>query len=72
MCNCNQTRASYAAPNNSAHKALVAVKRTQNNPLVLQGKFTGRLYKFRNINDVCWVDQRDVGVLQGVQGLQIV
>lgn len=71
MCNCNQKRAMYSQASNPNFKGLVKVKLTENNPLVLNGDVTGRTYIFRNLNDINWVDNRDVISMKGINGLQI-
>lgn len=71
MCNCNQKRAMYSQANNASPKGMVKVKLTENNPLVLNGDVTGRTYIFRNLNDINWVDNRDVLSMKDINGLQI-
>lgn len=71
MCNCNQQRTVYLSDNNQSQKGMVKVKLIQNNPMVLNGNITGRMYVFRNINDCNWVDKRDVMSMKEINGLQI-
>jgi hypothetical protein len=71
MCNCNQKRAMFSSGNNQSQKGMVKVKLIQNNALVLNGAITGRMYVFRNINDINWVDKRDAISMKETNGLQI-
>jgi len=71
MCNCNQQRAIYSTDINRSQKELVKVKLIQNNPLVLNGNITGRNYVFSKINDINWVDRRDVISMKETTGLQV-
>lgn len=71
MCNCNQKRAMYSSENNQSQKGVVKVKLIENTPMVLKGNITGRMYVFRNINDLNWVDKRDVMSMKEINGLQI-
>jgi len=50
---------------------MVKVKLIENSALVLNGDVTGRMYIFRNINDINWVDKRDAISMKGTKGLQI-
>lgn len=71
MCNCNQQRSMYSQVNNPTPKGMVKVKLTGNKPLVLNGDVTGRTYIFRNLNDINWVDNRDVMSMKDINGIQI-
>ncbi len=71
MGNCNQKRAIYSSGNNKSQKGMVKVKLTENTPMVINGNITGRLYVFGNINDINWVDERDVMSMKEINGLQI-
>jgi hypothetical protein len=71
MCNCNQQRAAYTSQNNPAQKGMVKVTLIENKPLVLNGDITGRMYVFRNINDVNWVDRRDAISMRKIKEIQI-
>jgi hypothetical protein len=71
MCNCNQQRAMYTSENKQLQKGTVKVMLVNNTPMVLNGDVTGRMYIFRNINDVNWVDRRDAISMKGINGLQI-
>lgn len=71
MCSCNQKRAIYSSENNRLQKGMVIVKLTENTPMVLNGNITGRMYVFTNINDLNWVDERDVMSMKEINGLQI-
>ncbi|HKR04938.1 MAG TPA: hypothetical protein VJY62_09900 [Bacteroidia bacterium] len=71
MCNCNQQRAAYTSENNPAQKGMVKVKLIENKPLVLNGDITGRMYVFRNINDINWVDRRDAISMKKIKEIQI-
>lgn len=72
MCNCNQQRSMYSQSNKQTPIGMVKVKLTENKPLVLNGDITGRTYIFRNLNDIHWVDKRDVMSMKNISGLQIV
>jgi len=71
MCNCNQKRAMYSSEIAQLQKGMVKVKLIQNNPLLLNGNITGRIYVFKEINDINWVDRRDVMSMKETTGLQI-
>ena len=71
MCNCNQKRALYSSKEDPAQKGMVKVKLVENNPLVVNGNITGRMYVFRNINDINWVDKRDATAIKKINGLQV-
>jgi hypothetical protein len=71
MCNCNQQRAAYSAATAQPQKGAVKVKLTRNSPLVLNGNITGRTYEFKKINDINWVDRRDMISMNGIAGLQV-
>ena len=72
MCNCNQKRAFYSTGNDQSQKGMVKVKLVQNNALELNGAITGRMYIFRNLNDINWVDKRDAINMKEINGLQII
>jgi hypothetical protein len=71
MCNCNQKRTQYASQSNATPKGMVKVKLITNNPMVLTGDVTGRMYAFRTLDDINWVDRRDALGMKDVEGLQI-
>ncbi len=71
MCNCNQQRKSYSSGNTPSQTGIVKIRLTENNPVVLNGDITGRMYVFRNINDIVWVDKRDAMRMKEIKGLQI-
>jgi hypothetical protein len=71
MCNCNQKRAMYTSENNQLQKGKVKVMLINNTPMILNGNITGRMYVFRNLNDVNWVDKRDVISMKEINELQI-
>lgn len=60
MCNCNQQRTAYSGGNTSGMTGSVQVKLVAQQPLTLSGMYTGRMYVFRNVGDVNWVDKRDL------------
>jgi hypothetical protein len=72
MCNCNKKRAAYTAGNDQSRKGMVKVVLIENKPQVLNGNVTGRMYVFRSLNDLNWVDKRDVIGMEEVKGLQVV
>lgn len=72
MCNCNQKRTAYSAGSRPSQKGLVKVILTDNEPQIVNGNVTGRMYVFRNINDTNWVDNRDAISMKGIKGLQII
>ena len=71
MCNCNQKRAAFSSGNTQPQKGMVKVTLTDNTPMVLNGNITGRMYVFKKVNDLNWVDRRDVMNMHGISGLQI-
>ena len=71
MCNCNQQRATYLSENNQPPKGMVKVKLVKNNSLVVNGDVTGRMYVFRNLDDVNWVDKRDAMNMKEMNELQV-
>ncbi len=71
MCNCNQKRAIYSSEKSQLQKGMVKVKLTENTPMALNGNITGRMYVFRNMNDINWVDKRDAMDMKGINGLQV-
>ena len=74
MCNCNQKRTQYAADQSreTLPQGMVRVKLIQQVPLVLNGDITGRTYIFETLNDIQWMDKRDLASMKGLTGLQIV
>jgi hypothetical protein len=70
MCNCNQKRVAYSASKDQSKNGMVKVKLTEDNPVVFTGNITGRMYAFQNIDDIHWVDKRDV-MSMNKNGLQI-
>lgn len=62
----------YSTNNNQTQKGLVKVKLIQKNPMVLNGDITGRIYEFKNSNDVIWVDNRDAKSMDTIAGLQVI
>ena len=70
MCNCNQKRTMYSNQN-VVQKGMTKVKLIKNEPVVLSGNITGRMYVFRNINDLISMDTRDVMSMKKIDGLQI-
>jgi hypothetical protein len=71
MCNCNQQRTIYSAANNQSQKNSIKVVLIKNTPLTLNGNITGRMYIFRNLNDVVWVDKRDAIDMKNKEELQV-
>ena len=71
MCNCNRQRANYTANNIPSKKGMVKVMLIKNTPMTLNGNVTGRMYVFRNMNDIHWVDKRDAMSMQQVNELQV-
>ncbi len=72
MCNCNQQRAAYTTQRQvQPQNGLVKVKLTGNSPILVNGTITGRTYTFRKINDLNWVDRRDVISMSEIAGLQV-
>lgn len=59
MCNCNQQRAQYSADTTTVKRGMVKVQLVRDEPLSLNGDITGRMYIFRNRDDINWVDKRD-------------
>jgi Icc-related predicted phosphoesterase len=59
---------SEAAP---PQKGMVKVKLTKADALIVSGDITGRMYVFRNINDVNWVDKRDAVSMKERDELQV-
>src|SRR5689334_24960892 len=59
MCNCSKSTITYSTTEDNRRKGSVKVKLTGEKPLVLNGSITGRMYIFRNMNDINWVDRRD-------------
>ena len=71
MCNCNQQRTAYSGGNASGMTGSVQVKLVAPQPLTLSGMYTGRMYVFRNVGDVNWVDKRDLPDMEHRQELVI-
>ena len=71
MCNCNQKRAIYSSENNKSPKGMVRVILKENTPMVLNGDITGRMYVFRKVNDVNWVDRRDLMSIKEINGMEL-
>jgi hypothetical protein len=71
MCNCNQKRMMYSSVNLDQHKGLVKVKLISQTHLVLNGRVTGRMYIFRNFNDITWVDKRDLQFMKNIREIEI-
>jgi hypothetical protein len=71
MCNCNQKRTMYSSGDQESRRGMVKVKLVENNPLVLSGDITGRMYVFRYINDINWIDKRDVLSMKHIRGLEV-
>lgn len=75
MCNCNQKRAALSSTNTSHEVAPMGtrqVKLIQEGTFSITGNTTGRVYVFKKMNDVNWVDQRDLLYMQNVKGLQVI
>jgi len=72
MCNCNQKRATYLDENRNAKKGMVKVILKDNNPLVVNGNITGRMYIFKKKNDVNWIDERDIVDITGIKELRVI
>lgn len=71
MCNCNQKRAMYSSQNPQSQRGMVKVLLKENKPMVINGDITGRMYVFRKINDINWVDKRDIVGIRETTSLQI-
>ncbi|MCD4734633.1 MAG: hypothetical protein K8R53_01195 [Bacteroidales bacterium] len=50
---------------------MVKVLLKENKPMVINGDITGRMYVFRKINDINWVDKRDIVGIRETTSLQI-
>jgi hypothetical protein len=61
----------YSSQNSQLQKGTVKVILVRNTPMVVNGNVTGRMYVFRNKNDVNWVDNRDAISMKGINGLQV-
>lgn len=75
MCNCNQKRGSLSSASNNTEVAPLGsrqVKLIKEGVYTIRGNTTGRVYLFRKINDVNWVDQRDLMYMQDVKELQVI
>ena len=62
----------YGSGNDRSQKEMVKVKLTDNTVIVLNGNITGRMYAFRKINDINWVDKRDAAGMTEIAGLQVI
>ena len=71
MCNCKQQRASYTSQAKPVQTGMIKAKLIQDKPLVLNGDITGRMYVFRNINDIIWVDRRDAMSMKANKEIEI-
>jgi hypothetical protein len=71
MCNCNQNRAAVARDSVHSPRSVVKVMLVENTPVSINGNYTGRTYRFKNINDINWVDKRDIPAVKDIKGLQI-
>lgn len=72
MCNCNQKRASYSSgPQAEASAGMRQVKLVQKGLFTITGDVTGRVYVFKKINDIVWVDKRDLVYMEEVEELQL-
>jgi hypothetical protein len=72
MCNCNQKRATYTSANSPGRDAQLGmrqVRMVQKEALTITGDITGREYLFRRINDINWVDKRDLPYMTHFKGL---
>jgi hypothetical protein len=47
------------------------VKLVQKGLFTITGDITGRVYVFKKINDINWVDKRDVVYMEKVEELQL-
>ena len=73
MCqNCNHKRVMYSTGNNRSQQGMIKVKLIAGNSLIMNGDITGRVYTFRKINDINWVDRRDVISMKDIKALQII
>lgn len=74
MCNCNQKRAALRTTSidRDAVHGMRQVRLVQQEPLTLTGDMTGRVYEFREKNDINWVDKRDLLMMEQLQGLQVI
>ena len=72
MCNCNQSRAAHTATYSREKSGSVRVKLVKELPITLFGTFTGRMYKFSNLNDENAIDGRDLQAIDGLPQLEIV
>jgi hypothetical protein len=71
VCNCNQQRATYSSPEQSK-KGMVKVKLVEGASLIINGDVTGRMYVFRNPDDINWMDKRDAMHIENVKELQVI
>jgi DNA/RNA endonuclease YhcR with UshA esterase domain len=74
MCNCNQKRAALhttSVDRNAVH-GMRQVRLVQQEPLTLTGDVTGRVYEFREKNDINWVDKKDLVLMEKLQGVQVI
>jgi hypothetical protein len=75
VCNCNQKRAAYSSTNTNQEVAPMGtrqVKLIKDGVYTITGNITGRVYVFKKMNDVNWVDQRDMLSMQNIKELQII
>lgn len=61
----------YSSANDPLQKGMVKVMLIKNEPTAVNGNITGRMYVFRNINDIHWVDRRDALSMKELNALQI-
>jgi hypothetical protein len=71
MCNCNQKRSMFSSQNARPPEGMVKVRLTDKKPLLLRGDITGRMYVFRNENDLLLVDSRDAMSMKEMRVLQV-
>jgi hypothetical protein len=75
VCNCNQKRAAYSSANTNQEAAPMGVRQVQlvkEGPFTITGNITSRVYVFKKINDVNWVDRRDLLQMENVKELQVI
>jgi hypothetical protein len=75
MCNCNQKRTAYTSAKSSdrsqATTGMVQVRMVQKQPLVITGDVSGRVYEFKQKNDINWVDRRDLPYMANLMGVLV-
>ncbi|MBA3704353.1 MAG: hypothetical protein H0W84_00190 [Bacteroidetes bacterium] len=54
-----------------ANRGMNQVKLVQQDPLKINGDVTGRIYEFKKMNDIIWVDKRDLMGMKTIKGLQL-